>query len=93
MSESTLALIDKLLAASVTITFNGETKRVPAIEAIVLQLMQKEMAGDAHTARTLLKYREFANQNADRRLEVVFVESDYTRALSGESEKPRGGND
>lgn len=38
--ESTLVLIDGLLAALVPIRFNGETKRVPAIEAIVLQLMQ-----------------------------------------------------
>jgi hypothetical protein len=86
--ESTLALIDRLLVAPVPITLNGETKKVPAIEAIVLQLMQKEMAGNPQAARTLLKYREFANQNADKRLEVIFVESDYTRALSGQSEEP-----
>lgn len=91
--ESTLALIDRLLAAPVPITFNGETKRVPAIEAIVLQLMQKEMGGDAQAARALMKYRAFAHQNAEKRLEVIFIESDYTRALSGQSEACGGGND
>ena len=65
----------------------------PAIEAIMLQLMQKEMAGNARAARTLLKYREFATQNGEKQLEVIFVESDYTKALSGQSAAPGGGND
>ena len=91
--ESTVAMIDRLLAAPVRITFNGETKRVPAIEAIVLQLLQKEMAGNARAARTLLKYREFAAQNREKQREVFFVESAYTKALSGQSGAPRGGND
>jgi hypothetical protein len=86
-----LAMIDRLLAAPVPITLNGETKRVPAIEAIVLQLMQNEMAGDARAARTFMKYREFASQNVQKRLEVTFTESDYTRALSGLSKAPGGG--
>ena len=91
--ESTVATIDRLLAAPVPITFSGETKRVPAIEAIVLQLLQKEMAGNARAARTLLKYREFAAQNDEKQREVIFVESDYTKALSGQSGAPGGGND
>lgn len=81
--ESALALIDRLLVAPIPITLNGETTSVPAIEAIVLQLMQQEMAGNVRAARTLLKYREFAYQNGDRRLELIFIESDYTKALSG----------
>ena len=91
--ESTVAMIDRLLAAPVSIIVNGETERVPAIEAIVLQLLQKEMAGNARAARTLLKYREFAAQNGEKQLEVIFVESDYTKALSGQSGAPGGGND
>lgn len=81
------------MGAPVPITLNGETKKVPAIEAIVLQLIQQEMAGNARAARTLLKYREFANQTGEKRLEVIFIESDYTRTLSGQSETPGDGND
>jgi hypothetical protein len=91
--EPTVAIIDKLLAAPVPIALNGETKNVPAIEAIVLQLMQKEMAGSAQAARTLLKYREFASHDGEKRLEVIFIESDYTKALSGQSGGPGNGND
>jgi Family of unknown function (DUF5681) len=91
--ESTVAMIDRLLAAPVPITVNGEIMSVPAIEAIVLQLMQKEMAGSAPAARALLKYREFANQNGEKRLQVIFVESDYTKALSAQSVAPGGGRD
>ena len=91
--EPTVAIIDRLLAAPVPIALNGETKNVRAIEAIVLQLMQKEMAGSAQAARTLLKYREFATQNGEKRPEVIFVESDYTKALSGQSGGPGNGND
>ena len=43
--ESTIAIIDRLLANNVSITINGETKRLPVAEAIVLQLLQKAMAG------------------------------------------------
>jgi hypothetical protein len=91
--EPIVTLIDGLLAAPVPITMNGETKRVRRIEAIMLQLIQKQMAGNAEAARTLLKYREFASQNGEKRLEVIFVESDYTKALSGQSGGPGNGND
>jgi hypothetical protein len=88
--ESTVAIIDRLLTTQVRITLNGEPKRVPALEAIVVQLQLKEIAGNIRAARTLLKYREFANRNGKKRLELTFVASEYTTAFAT---KPGDGND
>jgi len=86
-SESTLAMIDRLLTAPVSIKVNGETKRIPVVEAIILQLMQKDMAGHARAGRVLAKYRDFMIQNSNRQLRVVYVETDYTKALATLSER------
>ena len=66
----------------VSISVSGQAKRVSASEAIVLQLMQKAMSGNARAWRTLLKYQEFANSRSDKSTELRFVESDYTRAVA-----------
>ena len=66
----------------VSISVSGQAKRVSASEAIVLQLMQKAMAGSAHAWRALLKYQEFAARHSDQSTELQFVESDYTRAVA-----------
>jgi hypothetical protein len=84
-AESTVAMIDKLLATPVHMTINGEAKKVSALEAIVFQLLQKEMSGNQQAARTLLKYREFASRNTKKRLEITFVDTAYTSALSSKS--------
>ena len=44
--ESTLEIMDRLLARRVSISVNGQAKQVSASEAIVLQLMQKAMSGN-----------------------------------------------
>jgi hypothetical protein len=75
-------MIDRLLLAPVQITLNGETIKVSALEAIMYQLVQKVMSGNARAFRVLLKYQEFANRHAEKKLELTFVDSDYTRALA-----------
>jgi hypothetical protein len=40
------------------------------------------MAGNARASRILLKYKEFADQHAEQQLQLVFVDSDYTRAVA-----------
>jgi len=80
--ESTVAMIDRLLAAPVHITINREAKKVTALAPVVFQLLQKEMSGNQQAARTLLKYREFASRNSRKKLEVTFVDNPYTDALS-----------
>jgi hypothetical protein len=83
--EGTVATIDRLLLAPMQITVNGEPKKATALEAIVFQLLQKAMAGSARAGRALLKYQEFASQNLEKKLELTFVDSDYTRALAAQA--------
>jgi hypothetical protein len=83
--ESTVAMIDRLLAMPVHLTINGEAKKVTALEAIIFQLLQKEMSGNQQAARTLLKYREFASRNTKKKLEITFLDNPYTNALSSKS--------
>ena len=80
--ESTLEIMDRLLARRVSISVSGQAKRVSASEAIVLQLMQKAMSGNARAWGPLLKYQEFAARHSDQSTELRFVESDYTRAVA-----------
>ena len=80
--ESTLEIMDRLLARRVSVSMSGHAKQVSASEAIVLQLIQKAMSGVARAWRPLLQYQEYANSRSDRSTEVRFVESDYTRAVA-----------
>jgi hypothetical protein len=80
--KRTLEVIDELLTQPLPITFMGEQKTVSKLEAIIMQLMQKQLSGSARAARILLKYEEFASANMKKRLAVRFVENDYTRAFA-----------
>jgi hypothetical protein len=81
-AESLATTIDKMLLAAVPITLNGEVTKVPTIEAIMFQLLQKGMGGSERAHRVLLKYNEFANQHLEKKLEVTFVDSDYTTSVT-----------
>jgi len=89
--ESTIVMIDRLLAGHVAITINGETTKVPAAEAIILQLLKKATAGSARAWRALLNYKDFANRRCENRLEVAFVDDDYTRAFANSSRSAESG--
>lgn len=80
--ESAVATIERLRLAPVRLTIDGEPKEVPALEAIVLQLLQKAMAENMRAARVLKKYKEFACQNMERNLDLRFVQGAYTRAVA-----------
>jgi hypothetical protein len=77
-----LAIIDRLLLAPVRVKLDGQQQFMPAIGAIALQLLQKEMAGDSQAGRVLLKYEKLNRRKADERLEIEFVDSDYTRGFA-----------
>jgi hypothetical protein len=64
------------------ISLSGQATRVSALEAIVLQLMQKAMAGNARAWQAILKYQEFAHQRPGKSPELKFEENDYTRAFA-----------
>jgi Family of unknown function (DUF5681) len=80
--EGATATIERLLLDPVSLTIDGESKRVSTLEAIVLLLLQQTMAGKLRAARILTKYRNFAHQNMDWALDLTFVESAYTRAVA-----------
>ena len=80
--ESTIAIIDRLLANKVPITINGETMQVPAFKAIILQLLQKAVSGNRRALRALLRYKKFANRGAGKAREITFTDSEYTAAFA-----------
>ena len=80
--ETTVDLLDRLLTSKVAITFNGEPRTVTTLEAIVLSMMQKVIAGDMRALRTLARYQEFATRHGDRKLELAFIDNDYTRSFA-----------
>ena len=63
-AATTAEIINKLLLAPVDITENGKTRRVTTLEAIILQLWRKELAGDRRALAVRLKYQELAQQHA-----------------------------
>ena len=81
-SESALVTIDRLLLRPIQLSLNGETRKQPAIAAIILQLLRQAMSGKVRAYRALVKYEEFASQNMEKKLELTFLESDYTRAFA-----------
>jgi hypothetical protein len=91
MLESTLAIIDRLLLAPVQTSLNGKPTRITVLAAIMYQLLQKELAGDARAGRALLKYDELIKHGADKRLEIEFIDSGYTHSLAGDRPESRDG--
>jgi Family of unknown function (DUF5681) len=81
-SKSTVEMIDKFFLKPVEVTVDGETKVISTLEAIVMQLWLKEVSGDQRALKVRLKYQEFAKQNSEPKLEVIFVDDDYTGALA-----------
>jgi len=79
---SALELVDKLLLRPIEVTEKGESRKVTALEVIMLQLWQQELAGNRRALGVRLKYEEIARENAERGVEVELAESDYTQALA-----------
>jgi hypothetical protein len=75
-------MIDRFFLAPVGITVNGEEKKVSTLEAIILQLWLREIAGDRRALDVRLKYEAFARANSEIRVEMIFVDTEYTRALA-----------
>ncbi len=76
-----MEVVDRLLMQPHAITLNGEVRQVPTIEAIILQLLQKALAGSGRAWRALLKYQDFADRRTERKLKVQYVDNEYTRAF------------
>ena len=89
---SALESIDRLLLQPIEVVEKGKSRKVTALEAIVLQLWQKELSGDRRALVARLNYERIAQENVERGVEIEFAESDYTRALAAEC-PPEGTND
>ncbi len=83
--------MERLLSRRVSINLSGQPTQLSVMEAIVMQLLQKGISGNARAGRTLLKYQEFANRRPDAAAELRFVESEYTRAVA--QSHSEGGDD
>jgi hypothetical protein len=86
-TESALEMIDRLLVEPISVTRNGDTKKIPAVRAIVMRLQQLAVSGSTHAYRAIQKYEAFAAQNAPKALELTFVDNDYSRAFSRRSKR------
>jgi hypothetical protein len=61
-TKGTLAAIDEILEEPIAIVEKGVQRRVSIFEAILLQLWNREMAGDTRAMHVRLKYQEFVAQ-------------------------------
>ena len=77
-----LEMIDKLLLTSIRITIDGVSKRVTTLEAILVQLWSKGIAGDRRAMAVYIRCRDLTPQVVDSRVQITFAESDYSRDFS-----------
>ena len=77
-----LEMIDKLLLTSIRITIDGVSKRVTTLEAILVQLWSKGIAGDRRAMAVYIRCRDLAPQVVDSRVQITFADSDYSRDFS-----------
>jgi hypothetical protein len=71
-SQSTLEIIEGLLGRPVPISVNGEQTQASALQAIMLQVVQKVLAGSTPASRTYLQYQEFAARQSTKATELRF---------------------
>lgn len=73
--------LDQAFAETVTINESGHARRVPVLEAIILQLVKLDLAGNRRAGKVLRAYQRYAKRSANPTPRVIFAESDYTNAL------------
>ena len=80
-------LIDDFFASKIAIVEQGVSRRVSALEAIVLQLWRQAVAGSKRATSILLQYQAFAARrygSVKQRIELVCEDAS--------EEEPRGNN-
>jgi Family of unknown function (DUF5681) len=83
-NRSAVETIERLFLKPVEIILHGVTRKVSALEAIVRLISQKALSGDRQALAAQMKYQEFAAKYHDRKVQIVFVESEYTTALAAQ---------
>jgi hypothetical protein len=89
--QTTLALLDQHLLQIRRMKLNGEEMKMPTIKVIMMQLLQKELAGSRRARNALLKYKELASVHDERELEVQFADGEAA-AETAEETKSGGKN-
>jgi hypothetical protein len=79
-SQSTLEIIEGLLDRPVSISVNGEQTQASALQAIMLQLVQKVLGGSTRASRTYLQYQEFAARRSTKTIQFQFDHEQEGRA-------------
>ena len=83
VAKGTLGIIDALFAEQIDIIENGVPRRVSVFEAILLQLLSKEISGNRRAIAARLKYQEFvASQGKPGGVIFEYFQDDYTRWLA-----------
>ena len=91
-SEGTVEIIDRLLLRPFSLSVNGQVVELSTAEAIILQLTQKAVSGSGRAWQVILQYQEFANRHTRAKLELEYVDSDYTQSFAqGTSGGENGG--
>jgi hypothetical protein len=81
--KGTVKIIDALFAEQIDIVESGVPRRVSVFEAIILQLLIKELSGNRRAIAVRLKYQEFAaSQGKPGGVTFEYPQDDYTRWLA-----------
>jgi hypothetical protein len=56
-------------------------------------ISQKAISGDRQAIAAQMKYQEFAAKYHDRKVQIIFVESEYTTALAAQPSLKEKGNE
>jgi hypothetical protein len=83
-NRSTVEMIEQLFFKPVEITLYGQTKKVPTLEVIIRLISQKALSGDRRALAAQMKYQEFAAKYRERKVQIIFVESEYTKAVAAQ---------
>jgi hypothetical protein len=81
-AESRVAVVERLLLKPVDTVKEGQAEKMPALKAIMYQLLQKSLSGDKKAARALQKFEEFARRNSTAEFDIIFVDNEYTKAFA-----------
>lgn len=81
-TRSHLEVIERLLHAPVDVMKDGRSTKMPALGAIMYQLVQKSLAGDRKAERARQRFEAHALESSVSEFEIVFVDNDYTKAFA-----------
>ncbi len=80
--NSSVEWTSKLLGKPVEITLYGVTTKIPTLEAIVTVVSLRALAGDPRALALQMKFKEFAARRSQSKVQIEFVDNDYTRSLA-----------